>query len=52
MNHPLNWVLILEYGTTIVNHIKLQTYSLCSASKFVGILYSYISVQLQGRRIL
>lgn len=35
MNHARNRVLILEYGTPIVNQSKSLAYSLCSVSKYV-----------------
>lgn len=45
MNHAWNMVLILEYGTPIVNQSKSLAYSLCSVSKYLGILYGCISVR-------
>lgn len=42
MNHARNRVLILEYGTPIVNQSKSLAYSLCSVSKYVGIVRLHI----------
>lgn len=50
MNHLFNLVLILEYGTAIVN----QNNALCSVSKYVHVGVHIVQVydQLQARKIL